>query len=267
MSKLTFAVSPDNTVLGDDILLIVNYHFPFYESMDLLKKIYSPYFPHIVFYGPQEYPGVEVCDHYQGWFSYKDIGMAMQKYPGYAGYLWINDDLIINPKNFERFNKKNVWMCPFRSLDLTRGMNAVDDWPWWQADAGYPVMQQVYDKLDSQTLALLTHNLGPNKVAIAYSDIAYIPAQCVQACIQLCMLYAQHRVFLEIALPTICMSLIAINRVEYINGKPLWYNGERNHACDYLNVSVDYVHPIKLSNPTFYTFIERYFEAIKATEL
>ena len=248
---------------GHDILLIINYHFPYYGSMKLLRHVYSPYFPNIVFYGPQAHPGVEVCDHYQGWFSYKDIGMAIEKFPGYAGYLWINDDLIINPKNFERFDKKSVWTCPFRALDLTRGMNAIDDWPWWQADVGYPAMQKAFDNLDSDTRDLLARNIGNNKAAIAYADIAYIPAECAGTCIQLCQLYAQHKVFLEIALPTICMSLLPVNKIQYINGKPLWYNGERNHACDYLNVSVDYVHPIKLSNQAFYDFIEKYFAQLK----
>jgi hypothetical protein len=253
----------DNKQWGDDILLIINYHFPYYDSINLLKKIYSPYFPNIVFYGPQGHPGIEVCNHYQGWFSYKDIGMAMQKYPGYAGYLLINDDLIINPSNFERFDKTCIWTCPFRALDMTRSMNAIDDWPWWQANVGYPVMQQVYDKLDAQTHSLLAKNIGQNRAAIAYADIAYIPAACAERCIQLCQLYAEYGVFLEIALPTICMSLLPIDKVQYINGKPLWYNGERNHACDYLNISVDYVHPIKLSDPAFYEFIERYFAQLQ----
>jgi hypothetical protein len=265
MASVTLKCSAErsNEPFGNDILLIINYHFPYYGSIELLKKIYGPYFPHIVFYGPEAYPDVHVCDHYQGWFSYKDIGMAMEKYPGYTGYLWINDDLIINPKNFERFDKSNVWMCPFIILDLTRGMDAIDDWPWWQAGVGYPVMQQVYDKLDPQTRSLLAHNIGNNKVAVGYADIAYFPAQCTHACIQLCQLYAEHNVFLEIALPTICTSLLPVNQTQYINGKTLWYNGERSHACDYLNISVDFVHPIKLSNRAFYEFIENYFAQLQ----
>lgn len=248
--------------IGHDILLIINYNHAYYESIDLLKKIYRPYFPNIVFYGPQYHNDVEYCDHYMGWFSYKAIARAMQKFQGYAGYLYIHDDLIINPKNLERFDKNNIWLNPYRKLDMTREMDAINDWPWWQHAVGYPAMKQVYDKLDADDRAMFVHNIGDHEVSIAYTDIAYIPARCVQEFIKLSNLCEQHNLFLEIALPTICTAMLPSEQIEQFKGTVLWYDGKRNNPCDFLNQSTDYVHPIKLSNPANREFIERYFQAL-----
>jgi hypothetical protein len=226
-----------------------------------LRKIYSPYFPHIVFYGPQEHAAVEFCDHYRGWFSYKDIALAMQKYPDYAGYLFINDDLIINPRNFERFNKDNIWMCPAIKINTELGYKATD-WPWWPNETGCDAMEKIYPQLAPQYRNMLVYNQGEHTVLRGDSDIVYIPRECAHDYIQLCPLFAQHKSFLEVAIPTICNCIMPKEKIEYINGIMLWYNGERNHACDYLNPSVDYVHPIKLSNQAYRDFVEHYFEQL-----
>jgi hypothetical protein len=248
-------------LFGNDILLIINYHFPFYQSMDLLKKIYSPYFPHIVFYGPKSHPNVNVVDHYHGWYSYKDIAMAMQKYPDYTGYLLINDDLIINPQNFERFDKNCVWIYPFLQPDLAP--NAFTSWTWWQRKEGYTAIKKVYEQLNEASSLMIKQNLGDNKVARGFSDIAYIPARCSQQFIKVCSLCVQHNVFLEIALPTICASIIPIEQIQHVKGTALWDAQDRARACEYLNHSIDFVHPIKLSSQENREFIEQYFNSTK----
>ena len=90
----------EKPILGQDILLIINYNHLHYESIDFLKNFYSPYFPHIVIYGPS-LDEIDFCDHDTALFSYKTIAHAMHKYPGYAGYLFIHDDVMMNPKNFD----------------------------------------------------------------------------------------------------------------------------------------------------------------------
>jgi hypothetical protein len=246
---------------GNDILLIINYHFPYYQSKGLLKKIYRPYFPHMVVCGPKSHAGVNVVDHYHGWYSYKDITLAMQKYPGYKGYLLINDDLIINPQNFERFDKNCIWIYPFLQADLAP--NTFTNWTWWQRKEGYAAIKKVYEQLGEAASLMIKRNLGDNKVARGFSDIAYIPAQYSQQFIKICSLCVQHNVFLEIALPTICASIIPIEQIQHVNGAALWGAQERDRACEYLNPSIDFVHPIKLSSQKNREFIEQYFNSTK----
>src|SRR5256885_9039524 len=81
---------------ADDILLIINYNHAWYDSIPFLKKVYGEFFPHIVIYGPKEAPGVELCEHYKGWYSYKAIAHAMKKNQGYKGYLFLHDDCFLN---------------------------------------------------------------------------------------------------------------------------------------------------------------------------
>jgi hypothetical protein len=247
---------------GNDILLIINYHFPYYQSMDLLKKMYGHYFPNIVFYGPKSRPNVNVVDHYRGWFSYKDIGMAMQKYPGYAGYFWINDDLIINPERFERFDKTKLWMCKADRLPEL-APDAITDWGCWQSEVGFNTIKKVYEQMPPTPATIIRQNLGENRVGQGFADIAYIPAQYVHECIKMCALCAKNKVFLEIALPTICLSIIPIDQIEFIEGKALWGSEERGLACNLLNKSIDYVHPIKLSSQENRRFIKYYFNITK----
>lgn len=240
-----------------DILLIINYNHPYYESIDLLRKIYRPYFPHIVFYGPEHHNDVEFCDHYEGWFSYKAIAQAMQKYPGYAGYLYIHDDLIINPNNFERFDKNNIWIDPFTKVNLELGLDAVKHWPWWPRTVGYSAIKKVYDKLEPSTRTMLADNIGDQMVVYGYSDIVYIPSSCVHEFIKLSNLFEQHHVFLEIALPSICASIMQKEHIEFFKGHAEW--GGRNTRTLF-NKSLDYIHPIKLSSKSNREFIDRYFQ-------
>ena len=103
---------------GQDILLIINHNHPHYDQIDIINEIYAPYFPHIIFYGPQHDSRVEYCDHCRGWYSYKSIAQAIKKYPGYHGYLWVHDDAIINPWNFERFHNDTIWIDKFKNANL-----------------------------------------------------------------------------------------------------------------------------------------------------
>ena len=74
----------------NNVLLIINYNHAHYDSMALLEEMYKPYFANIVFYGPEEYPGVHQLSHYRGYFSYLCISDAMNRYPDFDGYFFLN---------------------------------------------------------------------------------------------------------------------------------------------------------------------------------
>lgn len=245
----------------DDILLIINYNFPFYDSIKFLKDLYGPYFSHIVFYGPTEHPEVQLCEHHEGWFSYKGIADAMQKYPGFAGYLWIHDDLIINPWNLTRFDTNKVWNLTLEPKDLNLGMNAVQGWHWWQKAVGYPAIKKVYDELEPKYKKILEHNLGEHMIAMGYGDMVYIPARCVQDFTVLCNLCAKYELFLEIAVSAICSCLVPKEEIETFKGVVLWYDGTRINPQDHYSRQLDYIHPMKCSDEQVRGFLKREFAA------
>ncbi|MDZ4152650.1 hypothetical protein, partial [Methylicorpusculum sp.] len=75
----------------DDVLLIINYNHPHYQTIDFLKKIYGKSFSHIVFYGEKPDSRVHTVSHHYGWYGYRALADAMKRYPHFRGYLYTND--------------------------------------------------------------------------------------------------------------------------------------------------------------------------------
>ena len=66
----------------EDVLLIIVYHFPFYESIPLLKSFYNETFKNIVICGPESYSPYQimVVDLHRGWYGYECVGEAIRRY-------------------------------------------------------------------------------------------------------------------------------------------------------------------------------------------
>ena len=79
-----------------DIVLVIVYHYPLYSSIPTLTALYKNAFPTTMFCGPQRTKNytVEAVDVNKGYFAYMCMSRAMEKYPGYAGYLQISDDVL-----------------------------------------------------------------------------------------------------------------------------------------------------------------------------
>ncbi|CAB4009592.1 Hypothetical predicted protein, partial [Paramuricea clavata] len=65
----------------EDILLIIVYHFPFYESIPLLKSFYQDAFKNIVICGSKNYSHhhIMVVDVGGGYFGYECVGEAIRR--------------------------------------------------------------------------------------------------------------------------------------------------------------------------------------------
>lgn len=83
-----------------DVLHIVNFNWPFYNITPAFLDIYKPNFPNIAFYGPnvsQDLAGiVREVNTTNGFVGYKTLVQAMHDFPDYAGYLYTNDDVVLN---------------------------------------------------------------------------------------------------------------------------------------------------------------------------
>lgn len=254
--SLEYRVLDENRSFGKDILLIINYNYPYYQSIPFLKKIYRHYFPHIIFYGPKEDPSVELCKHFKGYFSYEALSLAMKKYPMFKGYLFVHDDCFINFWNLQRFDKDKIWIC---SGGLMVSRDLVDyngQWMWWKSIWGISAYRKVYCDLSSAYKSLLDKNFG-DKVLKKYSDVVYIPAKYQKETIELCNLCRKYNLFLEIAVPTICACLDYKENWEIISGIVLWKD-KRKNPLEYYNKAKDFIHPLKFgSSPELCSFIEQ----------
>jgi len=244
--------------IGADILLVINYNHAHYNSIPFLKELYSPYFPNIVFVGPKLHPEVEFCDHDRGYYGYKSIAQIMIKYPHYQGYLWVHDDCVINPWNFQRFDQSKIW---FNNPGIAQLDPAgLTKWVWWRKAIGYQAIKNVYDKLSQKHKDALRANCGENRVFWGYSDIVYIPTKYASDIIGLCALLNREHSFLEIALPTLCGCLDNKKNWEMLSGLALW---NRENPKVMYSQKLDYLHPMKFSNQDYQNFIREQFKQYK----
>lgn len=249
----------------NDILLIINYNHPHYESMSLIKKMYEPYFKNIVFYGPTKHPHVNELKHHMGFFSYLCISDAMKKNPNYKGYFFVMDDCIINPWTFKDFDRTKIWY-PYlqwnaqydgNPVDLTKGPNSYPTWEWLSSQWGYKPTVQAFNELPEVYKTKLEQNWGPHHITFACSDIVYIPSDYKDQYIELAELFGKHQVFLEIAVPTIMSCISSKSDWLWLEG-----NSTYNKACLEYNPEMPFNHPIKLSHSykQNQSFLERLFE-------
>lgn len=252
------------TQLGQkNILLIINYNHPHYESIDLLKSIYQKEFAGIVFYGPTEHNNVIKIPHKKGFFSYRCIADAMHRYPHYDGYLFLMDDCILSTWLLKNLDVSKIWFPEVLCLsggrgtpiDINKGKNAII-WSWWQSKWGYQATKDAFKYLTQEARKNLQKNWGSDLTAIAaFSDMAYIPSMYKEKFITLSEIFGLFKVFLEIALPTIVSCLSP--KEEW-----LWLPGTYTDRKNQTAVFYDYMylhHPIKLSDTENQKFIQALF--------
>ena len=245
----------------ENILLIINFNHAHYESIPLLKKIYKPFFNNIIFYGPSKHPEVVEFHHYKGYFSYLCIADAMEKYPNQSGYLFLMDDCILHPWFIRELDITKIWYSSImfhlkekgNPINIMQGSSATT-WVWWATQWGLKPTIKTFEEIHDHYKHILEMNWGKSTVVSAFSDLAYIPSKYQNNFIELAKIFGKHRVFLEIALPTImnCISL----KSEWI-----WLSGQGTYGKPLLDYNKNAVfnHPIKLSSNTHRAFIDKFF--------
>ena len=95
-----------------DLLLVVVYNYPFYDSIPHLVALYKPAFPHLLFCGPPdnaERSDILTVEIIRGFLGYECLGRAIRKYPGYKGYFYISDDVLLKYWNLPDFDRSKIW--------------------------------------------------------------------------------------------------------------------------------------------------------------
>lgn len=238
----------------NDVLLIINYNHPFYQSIEFLKNIYGIAFDHIVFYGERPDPRVHTINHHEGWYGYRTLADAMKCYPDFRGYLYTNDDCFLNFWNLTRFDKNKLWINKTNAHTLELSAIKASDWPHWSRDYGYNAIQKVYDRLPSNYLNMLAYNGGEHAVFVSMADMVYIPNTYREATIDMCNRCSAQQVFLEVGLPTITASVAPKEEWEIFDALYLWYVSAQT-IIDSYKPSLDAIHPLKFSDQKFQTFV------------
>ena len=195
-----------------DILLIIVFHYPMYDSIPILVDLYKPAFPNLLFCGPPDKTAssdILTVDIIQGYLGYECLGRAIRQHPGYKGYFYISDDVILKYWSLpDNFDWGKFW-------DSYTPITPSIPWSWWNSAYGLSNCRRALEdvkkmslkkeKLNGEQLlnTLVKNGNGTQICFGARSDIIYIPQKHATAFSTLSETFYKQYVFLEIAVPTI----------------------------------------------------------------
>jgi len=200
-----------------DILLVIVYNYPFYDSTFHLVALYKPAFPNLLFCGPPDKtstPDILTVDIIQGFLGYECLGRAITQHPGYQGYFYISDDVILKYWSFPDFDREKIWESASVMSSPANGP-ASNPWYWWNTQYGLSNCRRALE--DVEMLSLKKENLqgeellstlvrNGNGTRLCFggrSDALYVPQKHATAFSTLSETFYKQKVFLEIAVPTI----------------------------------------------------------------
>lgn len=238
-----------------DVLLIVNFNHPYYQNIDFIKKLYGPFFKKIVFYGENEYPEVTAIATHQGFYISGVIVDALTKNPGMAGYLFLEDDCILNMWNCLELDKNKIWLLPGFSNDPNRVeydhnfhmanyITLENAMHWWfhRDDFGLVPAGKAFEKLSPEDKKIAEDNFGKGNLIGSAVDMFYIPGRYREKMIEIAPHFAS--IFLEIAIPSIIACLDDKNNWEQ-RVSVLWFGYSNNMPWP---ANYTCIHPYKLSH-------------------
>ena len=264
-------VAYDRNYKFDDILLVVHYNHPHYETKEFIQNLY-PCFPDIVFYG--DIPGT--CDQFledvilvptqRGYFFSRVVADALRRFSDYRGYIFLQDDALMNFWNFSRLNKDKIWFgVSFYNFQTDRPLSwDVDfektcacfelfnpihnaEWQWWKTNEGLLSLEPAMNKLQTKDRKKLERNIGEIGEVGMVCDMFYLPQTVREDAIRLSTIFSD--VFCEIAIPMMLVCLDDFENWELLKGA--WGVNIANRSFpipEYQN-DMDWIHPVKFSNP------------------
>jgi len=215
-----------------NVLLIIIYNHPLYDSVNLLRQFYQPVFPDIYFCGEVANSTLDVhaAGINKGIYGYKCIADAIKWKQGYMGYLYINDDVILNYWNLVRFGfnmtKVGESSNQFGKVDTEDEMPR--DWYWWISPYGFKNCKRAIEEIVSlakqydvydKRLRIFDENGGNRHYCHnGRSDIVFIPGHLAEDFYDIATTFYKYNVFLEITIPTIIRFIARNDDITTLHG-------------------------------------------------
>ena len=257
-----------------DLLLIVVYNYPFYDSIPHLVVLYKPAFPHLLFCGPPdntEHSDILTVEIIRGFLGYECLGRAIRKYPGYKGYFYISDDVLLKYWNFPDLDSSKIWESSSIRSSPVNEPHKADYWYWWRSRYGLENCRSALGDVAKMTFkkaklngkyllnTLLKNSGGALKCFGSRSDVLYIPQKHANAFSILSKTFYKRKVFLEIAVPTINRLLVLSENITrlpgyYIPGKrgdPRVSDSRFFWYLYFPHKEYSFIHPFKLHREEF----------------
>ena len=253
-----------------DILLVIIYNHPLYDSADLLREFYKPVFPHIYVCGALLNVTYDIHSSAinKGIYGYKCLADAIHAHQGFSGYLYINDDVIVNYWNLIKFgfdfSKIGESSNQFGKVSIHEAMPT--NWYWWISPYGFKNCKSAINEIKLLSESFQFYNTswknfefngrGDHFCHNGRSDIVYIPGLLSRAFYEISNVFYKYHCFLEIAVPTILRFLAREKDISTLHGmylpgdvrkKDPRVTDSRYFWTTYLKkASLWFIHPFKL---------------------
>ena len=259
-----------------DILLVIYYANPHFGSIDFEKQLYSPVFKNVVFYGDRtqyvdigefqhedengDYGKYHIVYTRNGYYLSRWIKDVLIEYPGYAGYIFMQDDCIMQFWNFLNLDKNKIWFNAIatwhagyedqpRHKAITINQTTDPEYVgWFNTAAGMPQLKKVFRYLSDfgldKEIAMLSANFKENGAAHYMVDFFYLPGRFAEKTLRLCDLF--DRVFCEISIPTMLGAMDYLQNWEELS---YWWScfNSGDSLKQYHDPKYYWMHPLKFS--------------------
>lgn len=200
---------------GHRILMVVNYHWSNYSSLDFVQNVYIPFFRKnynhqvdVVIYGPDA-DGIVKSNYLNqnGFYSYQTLTVAYRESPKiYDGYMLINDDCFVNPFFFNHHNLSQIlvqknqlllykqrwfWARTLNDRNISFWNAAVSTMRAACSQKRYPMCKELRKRRD-RAISLRK----------GWSDFFYYPKELMEEYVKFGDMCYANRSFLEICMPT-----------------------------------------------------------------
>ena len=244
------------------------YHYPFYDTLPLIKSNYEGAFPHIVVCGSlkSSVHDIMVVEHFKGFHGYECVGKAIRLHPGFRGYLYLNDDMIVNWWNFLQMDKDKIWLGAIfnpreggfevNHRPITHGWN-------WRIKPTYPLVGESCEAafreiqsnkwIGSRAMAVHHRNtLNKTLCLKVWSDMFYVPGRFSNDFQILSAIFFKNKVFLSTGVATSLTMLDLYENWEkpfgiYIPDKYSLSERRRDPLLGWreYSESITFIHPVK----------------------
>jgi len=258
-----------------EVLIVVTYNSPFYDNIDIINRLYENVFGIVVHCGIEANGGNGmqpdiIADVGNGHRGYVCMARAIEKYPDFQGYLYVNDDMIVNWWRLLEFDRKKVWQGP-KQVEFNQdayGEIVNKEWMWWTYPIGLPACQKSYEILkglaketndfnaETALKIYLKNGEGRPRCGKGWSDFFYVPKHLAKTAQKLLEIYEKNKLFLEMAVMNLLHSLDYKENLEIVNGVFLPDLGLINPAdgkefWGTYDTTVTFYHPFKFGYKDF----------------
>ena len=251
------------------ILAVVHYSFP--ASNDQIKvhcHLWKEIFPSMIVFGPwltEKLEGMRLTmnvpvmkSHYDftGFNAQVIMLRALQYFNNdfFDGYLYLHDDILVSPKTIASFDLKHIWFCDdIKQVTIEPWESRNHDWPWFNHEVmGIPSMEAMLTHEETIGKTMETCSSKSNHTwYIGQSDIYYLPTKFIDSFIKTVGIFAQYKLFFEIAIITWIKCFSMEKKIELMKLCTSWdprYRGLVNKYGSACLKNADVIHPIKYKN-------------------